>query len=469
VLIAMWSLRAVPSLSLPGGIDLSRLDLLIDWRVLGAAIGATLLTLAAAAVVPVARFTRGRLAGELVGTTSTAPASSHRLRQLLLAVHVSATVVVLVSAGLFVRAVAHGFGGGAGFDVGHTAFVQVQTAPPFTGPNTDYAARTALARVQIRQIEEGLRTVPGVTLVSRGRSPLGPESSGLIWTRSVETAGGFRDIRFGAMSEGAELLEALGVPIVRGRSLTAADAGVPVSVITESFARTLWPGVDPIGHELVQVSSRGRAVGTVVGVAADFAYGSFGESVAGVLVSVSPLAGNGRWVVRTRPHAATVAPALERFVRSVVPDAPRVSVTTGHAIVTTELARQRLGAWFFSGFGLVALMLGLGGVFGLVAYLAESRRREFGLRLALGATPAHLIRRGMAAGLGPVMTGALVGLGAAAMTARGLIAFVPGLGALDPITFLTVGALMAGCAVSASLAAAWPLLRVRPGEALRAE
>jgi predicted permease len=468
LLLAVWSLRALPSLSLPGGIDLSRLDLSIDWRVLAAAIAATILTLATAAIVPVARFTRSRLAGELVGSTSTAPASSHRLRQGLLAVHVSATIVVLVAAGLFVRAVTFGFSTGAGFDVDRTAFVQVQTAPPFVG--ADLTAVLARARADVARVEDGLREIPSVIVVARGRSPLGPDSS-QIWTRKIETADGLRDVRIGAMSEGPNLLDALGVPIVRGRGLTPADAQArPVRVVlTQSLARALWPGEDPIGKNLVQIIGERRTVGSVVGIAADFAYGSLGETTAGVLVGVSALAGNGRWVIRTESEATTVVSAIERRVREVVPDAPRVTVTTGRAIVTTDLARQRLGAWFFSGFGLVALTLGLGGVFGLVAYLAESRRREFGVRLALGATPRQLIQRGMMAGIGPVVVGAAAGLAAAAVVARGLISLLPGLGVLDPITYASVGALMVGGAVAASLAAAWPLLRVSPSEALRAE
>jgi putative ABC transport system permease protein len=110
-------------------------------------------------------------------------------------------------------------------------------------------------------------------------------------------------------------------------------------------------------------------------------------------------------VVRTSRPEVLVEP-IRRIVRDTVPEAPRVMVSTGREIIAADLGRQRLGAWFFSGFGLVALVLRAGGVFGLVAYLAESRRREFGVRLALGARPLHLVWRGVAAGLAPVSLGA---------------------------------------------------------------
>ena len=102
------------------------------------------------------------------------------------------------------------------------------------------------------------------------------------------------------------------------------------------------------------------------------------------------------FIVRTE-QPAMVAGAIRRTIKAAV-----LNVATGREIVARDIGRQRLGAWFFSGFGLAALLLGIGGAFGLVAYLAESQRREFGVRLALGANMGHLVRRGLAAALVPV-------------------------------------------------------------------
>jgi putative ABC transport system permease protein len=127
-----------------------------------------------------------------------------------------------------------------------------------------------------------------------------------------------------------------------------------------------------------------------------------------------------------------------------------------------------LGAWFFSGFGLVALLLGVGGAFGLVAYLAESREREFGVRLALGADMRHLVRTGLAAALAPVSAGVSVGLVLAGGVSRLFTSLLAGVNALDPATYLLVAATMLGCATLAALAAAWRLRRTSPSDALRA-
>ena len=210
-------------------------------------------------------------------------------------------------------------------------------------------------------------------------------------------------MRVGGYFGGPELLSTLGVPLLKGRALTAADATTrpTPAIVTASLARTLWNVEEALG----QVVSLGGRYGryTVVGIAQDFAFGSMNEPIAGVVLWVHP-GGYGiapRFIVRTdRPELQVEA--IRRMVKEVAPDAPRVTILTGHELVARDLGRQRLGAWFFSGFGLIALVLGAGGVFWLVAYLAESRRREFGIRLALGATSGHLVRRGVVAGVVPV-------------------------------------------------------------------
>ena len=475
VLISVWSLRALPSLSLPGGVDLARLDLSMDLRVLFAALLATVITLACASFVPLSRFTRADLAGDLIAPTATSTRSSHRLRQSLLAVHVAATIVVLVAAGLFVRAVVHGFGAGAGFDVERTAYVVAQVVPPFISPGEDMDRRRALMSERARRMRDSLLAVPGVEEVAAGWPPISAESEfSLLAPRQVETAGVRRELTVGSYFGSPDLLSALGVPVLRGRPLTAADATVrptPV-IVTQGLARALWPADEPLGQVVSFAGGGGRGAGryTVVGIARDFAYGSTAAAGSGVVVSVMSV-GFGiepKFVVRTA-RAGPPVESLLKALKGAVPDAPQVRITTGRDLMERDLGRQRLGAWFFSGFGVVALVLGAGGVFGLVAYLAESRRREFGVRLALGATDRDLVWRGLAAGLTPVMTGTAIGLLAAALIARVSVSVLAGLNALDSATYAVVALLMIACAAGSGLSAAWRLRRLSPAEALRAE
>jgi predicted permease len=470
VLVAMWALRALPALSLPGGVDLGRLDLSIDWRVLAAGLTTTFLTLAAAAVVPVTRFTRGRLAGELIAAGSTVSASSQRLRQALLGLHVSATIVVLVAAGLFVRAVIYGFAGGPGFDVDRLALVEVQVTPPFGSAAGDFDM--ALMRERTLRIRDGLRTLTGVDRAAIGPPPIGADQARLMqMPRTVEIRGEQRELRVGQLSAEADWLQVLGLPILKGRALTEADATARPrpTILTASLARALWPTDEALGQTLRFVGPR-QGAHLIVGIVPDFVFGSLSQASAGVAATVrgQTFGSVPTFVVRTARPDLLVEP-IRRLVREIAPDAPRVVVETGRDAVARDLSAQRLGAWFFSGFGLVALVLGAGGVFGLVAYLAESRRREFGVRLALGATPGDLVWRGVAAGMMPVSIGALAGLVASAVVARLFLSLLPGLSAFDPLTFAGVAMLMISCAAAAGLAAAWRLRHVAPGEALRAE
>jgi predicted permease len=471
LLMSFWSLRSLPSLSLPGGVDLARLDLSPDWRVLMVSVLTTIVTLVISAFVPIRRFTNADVASELMASSVTTSRSSQRLRQLLLTLHVSATIVVLVAAGLFVRAVVLGFSAGPRFDVDRTAYVAVETMPGFMAPGENLDRRMAIANERARQLRERLGSLPGVERVASGWAPLGVEAAGSVLTpKTVETTGVRRDLRVGAYFGSPEVLSTLGVPLLKGRALTAADATTrPASaIVTASLARTLWNDDEALGQFVSLGGRYGRY--TIVGIAQDFAFGSMNEPIAGVVFSVNS-GGYGidpKFIVRTdRPDLQVEA--IRTMVKEVIPDAPRVTIVTGHELVARDLGRQRLGAWFFSGFGLIALVLGAGGVFGLVAYLAESRRREFGIRLALGATSNDLVRRGVVAGLVPVAIGVAAGLVAAALVARVFVALLPGLSALDPLTYTSVGLLMIGGATLSGLGAAWRLRSIAPADALRAE
>ncbi len=359
LLVAVWSLRILPALSLPGGVDLGRLDLSLDWRVLSAGLSITVLTLVAAALLPMARFTRASLAGELIAANSTTPASSQRLRQVLLGLHTAATIIVLIAAGLFVRAVIHGFGAGPGFDIDRMAYVQVQVVQPFFAGLESGDARLAAIDERTRRLDDGLRALPGVEEVAVGRSPIGQDQASYVLTPTlIETRGARRELRVGVLSGGWQLLPALGVRVLRGRALAAADASrrpYP-ALLTESLARTLWPTEEALGQVLSLGPRRGSF--TVVGIVPDFVYGSLTLASSGVVVTVRPT-GFGLeapFVIRSRDPDALLQP-VRRLVNAILPDAPRVVVSTGRDIVARDLGRQRLGAWFFSGFGLVALYL----------------------------------------------------------------------------------------------------------------
>jgi hypothetical protein len=392
----------------------------------------------------------------------------------LLAAHVAATIVVLVSAGLFVRAVIHGFSAGSGFEVDRTLFLRVEL-PRLATVGSDIEVIRADVAERKRRLQSALRALPGVEDVAIGTiglPPIGPdELEYLLAKKTVEASGERRDLHIGTVRGSAGVLSALGVPILAGRPLTDADRPVrPMpSIVTARLARNLWPTADPLGQVLAVGPPGGRGGRyTVVGVAPDFAYGSLSQQPAGVVITVEEGGRFHSWVVRAeRPDL--LVPQVRRVVEGVIPGVPRLEIVTGRDVVARDLGSQRLRAWFFSGFGLIALVLGAGSVFGLVAYLGESRRREFGVRLALGATPGNLMRYGIAAGLVPVTVGATIGVIAAAVVARLFVSALPGLSVLDPLTYTAVALLMVACAAGAGFTGAWRFRRIGPSDALRAE
>jgi putative ABC transport system permease protein len=464
MLVAALGVRVVPALSLPGGVNIGRLDLSIDWRVSAVAIAATVITLIAAAMLPLARATRLRLAGELLAGPSAATLSSLRVRQALLAIHVSSTIVVLVAAGLFVRAVTHGFIS-AGFDVDRTVFASIQEGP-LNRINLNEDPRPFMAE-RGRRLAGVLGELPGVTEVAEGIAPIGPTAAGSRTTPlTITVKDREHNLFVGVLRSSPNLLSTLGVPLLAGRALTAADTAAsspqPV-IVTSSLAERLWPGGQTLG-ETFSMRQRGSLSYLVVGIARDFAYGSLQNPGNGAIVTIdvgySAIVAS--FVLRT-DEPEIVAGLIERTIPGHL-----VRAETGTTIVARDISRQRLGAWFFSGFGLATLILGVGGAFGLVAYLAESRRREFAVRLALGATMADLVRHGLFAALTPVALGVAIGLACGALVSRLFSAMLVGVSAMDLITYALVAVTMLACAAAAALMAAWRLRRMTPSDALRA-
>ncbi|MBP6771916.1 MAG: ABC transporter permease [Gemmatimonadaceae bacterium] len=469
--LAWVGIRALPALRLADGIELARLNLSIDWRVVGCALAAIVASLGTAAWLPVARFTRQRYSRDLVGgSTTTASADSQRIRQGLLTVLVSATVVVLIAAALFVQTVRHGFGGAAGIDGGQIVFARFRVpSPSITDikvlPVAAVAAKTNALRAM-------LSTVSGVESVAVGLPPIDPTSAVIAEPPvRVKAQDGEHSLRIGRLTGSSELRATLNLPILAGRDLQQADGvGSPVpALLTQSVARRLWPTQNPLGQALVGQWPRGRL--QIVGIVPDFAYGTLVAPAEGVAITVSDSNAQfgitPRFVIRTTNSAAATALEIRRVLAEKMPDVYPMDVLTMEEAVARDLGRQRLGAWFFSGFGAVALFLGLGSVFGLVSYLAESRQRECAVRAALGAASSDLVWLGARAAMTPVTIGVAIGLGLAMVMSRVFAALLVGMTWWDPATYVTVAIATISAAGAAAWIGAWRLRRVMPADALR--
>jgi predicted permease len=471
---AHLALGTVHSLSLPAGLSMARLDLEFDWRVIAVSLAVSLMTLLVAGLLPLARFTRPAMAGALTSSSATPARSSLRLRRVLLATHTGATIVVLVGAALFVRTVSYGFGAGAGFDVDHTVFLRVQPSlAQFPGATANPDGEDADRRqAAYDEFLIDLQTLPGVQLAAVGSSPI-DFNLDVSEGRTVSTSDGEQQVSFGFRSGSPDFLAVLGIPLLAGEfsGPSSPRDAQRNAVATTSLAARLWPGRSPLGERI----GLGRSSYTITGIVPDFAQGSIRSGTRAGLVAVSsprPAAGGigiFTFAVRTRGEATDATPVIRELLDRHFPGAARADVHSGRELLARDMGRQRLGASFFSGFGLVSFALGLAGVFGLVAYLAEARRREFGVRAALGATPGRLTRMAAGTGLGPVAAGTAAGLVIAGILAGAAEGFLFGVGRLDRLSYACAAALMLTGAAAAGLLAAWRIRRISPMDALRTE
>ena len=463
---SVWALNALPAFSLPGGVDLSRLDLTLDWRVALGGFSGCVLVLGIAGFVALFRITRSTANTNLMSRTATAATSSLRLRRSILALHAGVTTLVLIVAVLFVQSVAQALALGAGFDPSRVVFATAQTRYKFmTDDGPLMAARKARDLAASLDVVEKIRNLPGVEVAAVGPAPLGVEHEyRLAQGFRFDSDAGSHDEAVGRMSVGNNYLEALGVPMLAGRAGERNEA-----VVTPAFARLVWGEESPLGRRVTQ----GSWSVTVVGVA-DLAFGAirrgsqpalihFGRTVESMVNNEGELA----LVIRTgRPEM--VGAQVERVLSSAFPDGV-VRVTTGSALVDTDLGRERMNAWIFSGFGFVTLVLALVSVFGLVAYVIESRWREFAVRMALGATRGSIASRALRASLEPVAIGAVGGMAAAAAMSSSIQAYLYGLSAVEPASYAGVAVvLMCGAFVAAAIAGR-RILAVSVADSLRRE
>jgi len=332
---------------------------------------------------------------------------------------------------------------------------------------------TARRRAAYERMLADLSALPGARAVAIGSGPVWPRPGEPSGPMVLRIDGVEREHRVGFSTGGAGYAGALGLSILAGRDFIATDADGSSVLVTRSLGGALWGAATAVGRRFERVGRVTRSF-DVVGVVEDFVQGSMQHDLRAGVVQLRTIDDALRGVqlgiaMGTWEPSDTLKPQVISAATRIFPSASTLRVESGRELIARDLGRQRLGAWFFSGFGLVALVIGLAGVFGLVAYLAESRRREIGVRMALGATPGALVRGAVGTGLLPVAIGTFAGLGSAALLARAVASLLIGIGPLDVFTYLGGGALMLTSALGAGLVAALRIRRISPMDALRAE
>jgi putative ABC transport system permease protein len=271
-----------------------------------------------------------------------------------------------------------------------------------------------------------------------------------------------------------EYFRVMGVPLVRGRTFSAADnAEAPrVVVINETMARRFWPGQDPIGRRFKYGGAQSQAPWmSIIGVVADMRRTGYDNPVRyeTFLPYMQRTTGALTLVVRTAGDPLAAVTAVRGAVRALDRDQPVFEVLTMDQLLANMVAQRRFSMTLLGTFAGLALVLGLVGVYGVTAYLVAQRTREVGLRIALGARPGQLVRMVVGQGMAVAGVGMAIGLAGAIAVARLMAGLLYEVSPLDVATLASVLVLLALATLVANWLPARRAARIEPLVALRAD
>jgi predicted permease len=474
----LLALVGVEVLTTLGPESLPRLhEVSLDGRALAFTLALSLLAGLLFGLVPMLRFSAPGLVAALKEGSrgATAAARRHLARHALVVAQVALALVLLVASGLLVRSFTALSRVEPGFDP--EGVLTLRLALPEAGyPEPADAARLYDALL------ERVRSLPGVTAAGAVRHlPLGgsrsahgvavedfprpPEELPFLFPYTYASSGYF---------------EALGIPLLAGRSFEPADHQQPTGavLVSAALARRLWPGQSALGERLQpgEVEEGGTGWYTVVGVVGDVRdmrpENEPEELVYYPLVGV----GDDRWVaremtlvVRTAGEPLALAEAIRSEIWSLDPGLPVAQVRTMEEVVARHAVRPRFTMLLLLLAAGMTLVLGAVGLYGVISYVVSQRTQEIGVRMALGADRGAVSRMVVGQGMAVAGLGILLGLAGALAASRLLEALLYGVRPTDPMTYLTVAVFLAGVTTLASFLPARRAAAVEPVEALRWE
>ncbi len=414
-------------------------------------------------LAPAWRGARASVAAALRQGSPGSGASRARLRNLLVAGEIAVSMIVLAGAGLCLRSLNRARRINPGFDVAHVLLAQ-DVDPSLLGYQGARAASFLDAMAQ------RARQLPGIAAVSRiNYLPLqGSESDTSMNIPGLPPPPGQDGFDVQYFEVGPGFFAAMGTPLDAGRDFNPQDlprAGHLI-VVNQAFAARFWPGQDAIGKE-IDLQSQGKA--TVIGVVPTGRYRTLGEAPRPVFFQLHRFDSRATLVARAAAPPAALLPGFRRALTDLDPDLPADGILTGAQFMRVPLLLSRLTAILLAAFALLALALATVGLYGVVAFSASQRTREFGIRLALGARAGSVaglvVGQGLRLALAGVAAGAVISL----LALRGLAALLYGISASDPLTLTAVALLLLAVAAAASYWPAWRATRVDPLVALRCE
>lgn len=463
--VALAAVAIEPLAVFTGVAEIQRLRIGLDGQVLGFALGATVLTGLLFGLLPAWRAARPDVNEHLKeGGRGGSHGGRRGLQSVLIVSETALTVVLLVVAGLLIRS----FVNAAAEDVGFRREGVLTFRVAASGEH----ARTIDNRIRFSdRILAQLGQIPGVTasalitnMPMNGRVFYGDA------IRRVDQPETDANITAGFDAVSPRFFEAMGIPLLRGRTFTEADnrTDAPkVMVVNQALVARFFPdGEDPIGRHIL---FKGAGY-EIVGIAGDIRrYSMDLGSPMQVYIPLAHFPWGTHYLVRTVVPPLSVAAQVRRAVQEVQPDQPVFDVNTLEAMADETLRTRTMMLTLLSLFAAAALILACVGIYGVMAYAVTQRTREMGIRLALGAAAQDVLRMVIRDGLRIVVIGLVLGAAGAGFATALLQNQLYDTGRLDPVTYTAVAVVLLGVGTAACLVPARRASRVDPIISLRSE
>jgi predicted permease len=398
-----------------------------------------------------------------------------RVSRVLVVSEIALSIVLLAGAGLLLRSFWNVLEVRPGFNPSHLTTVQIWIPISNNPANDPYSVEEKRADFLL-EVSRRVSALPGVEQASISGNDTLPMNSGRNYS-PFSIQGRATESERGPVADIAvvdkEYFRTMEVPLISGRNFTDLDTykTKPVAVIDQTLARRYWPGENPLGQELKFAFGRGLQGLTIVGVAGDIKSDGFeSPTVPHIYVALGQFAPvNAVVFLRSRGDAEHLGEAVRQEVEKVDPNVPVHSISSMDQIIARSVADRRFALELLGVFAAVALLLAAIGIYGVMSYSFSQRAHEVGIRIALGAQRLDILRMALGEGMGIVVIGLASGLVGAAIMTRFFQSMLFDVAPTDPVTFLSVSAILASVALLACYIPAKRATRVDPLVALREE